>query len=176
MRRFCYDTEGSVSFVTQSAGPDVGPIGQVREGMTVVDAENAELGSVELVKMGDPEAVTPEAEGQRPAVTGAESIPGGADIPPGVPGVGAAGSMPAGAGGLGLGLPAGSAVVAGGVDGSEPDVGPELAERLLRSGYIKINSKGWFHRDVYADAGQIDRVIDETVCLSTTKADLAAER
>jgi hypothetical protein len=33
-------------------------IEQVREGMTVVDATGEELGTVELVRMGDPQAVT----------------------------------------------------------------------------------------------------------------------
>ena len=39
------------------------PIAQVFRGMTVVDSTGAEIGKVELVKMGDPEAVT--TEGQR---------------------------------------------------------------------------------------------------------------
>jgi hypothetical protein len=39
------------------------PIAQVAHGMTVVDSAGAEIGKVELVKMGDPESVT--TEGQR---------------------------------------------------------------------------------------------------------------
>lgn len=35
--------------------PDEGPLAQVREGMRVVDAEGAELGTVSRVQMGDPE-------------------------------------------------------------------------------------------------------------------------
>jgi hypothetical protein len=39
--------------------PDkAGPIAKVVNGMTVVDRAGAEIGKVELVKMGDPEAVT----------------------------------------------------------------------------------------------------------------------
>jgi hypothetical protein len=37
---------------------DVGPIGQVREGMQVVDSAGADVGMVERVKMGDPGAIT----------------------------------------------------------------------------------------------------------------------
>jgi hypothetical protein len=39
------------------------PIAQVFRGMTVVDNAGAEVGKVELVKMGDPEAIT--TQGQR---------------------------------------------------------------------------------------------------------------
>lgn len=38
------------------------PIAQVANGMTVVDSTGAEIGKVELVKMGDPEAVTPAGQ------------------------------------------------------------------------------------------------------------------
>lgn len=44
--------------------PDqTGPIAEVALGMTVVDSAGAEVGKVELLKMGDPEAVT--TAGQR---------------------------------------------------------------------------------------------------------------
>ncbi|PZF81655.1 hypothetical protein [Jiangella anatolica] len=43
-------------------------LGEVREGMTVVDALGEELGTVAEVKLGDPEAVT--TAGQEPAVGG----------------------------------------------------------------------------------------------------------
>lgn len=39
-------------------GTSVGPIEQVREGMVVRDSNGTELGHVELVRMGDPDAVT----------------------------------------------------------------------------------------------------------------------
>jgi hypothetical protein len=41
------------------------PIAQVVNGMTVVDRTGEEIGTVELVKMGDPESIT--TEGQQPA-------------------------------------------------------------------------------------------------------------
>jgi hypothetical protein len=40
-----------------------GPIAEVVRGMTVVDNAGAQVGKVELVKMGDPESIT--TEGQR---------------------------------------------------------------------------------------------------------------
>jgi hypothetical protein len=39
-----------------------GPIADVAPGMTVVDSNGAEVGKVEKVKMGDPEAVTTEGQ------------------------------------------------------------------------------------------------------------------
>jgi hypothetical protein len=43
-------------------GSGIGPIRYVREGMKVVDASGKEIGKVEFVKMGDPEAVTTQGE------------------------------------------------------------------------------------------------------------------
>lgn len=43
-----------------------GPIGEVREGMRVVDSAERNVGTVELVKMGDAEAATAQGQpGQR---------------------------------------------------------------------------------------------------------------
>jgi hypothetical protein len=43
---------------------------------------------------------------------------------------------------------------------------------LLRSGYVKIDSKGFFHRDRYAGAEQLDRVEGNTLHLAATRHDL----
>lgn len=45
--------------------PDPGPISAVREGMRVVDARGEEVGTVDAVRMGDPEAVTDAGESPR---------------------------------------------------------------------------------------------------------------
>lgn len=45
--------------------PDEGPIMNVREGMQVIDSAEQEVGTVELVKMGDAEAVTPQGQSTR---------------------------------------------------------------------------------------------------------------
>lgn len=42
--------------------PDLGPIEWVREGMTVVDATGEHVGTVEFVRMGDPQATTVGAD------------------------------------------------------------------------------------------------------------------
>ena len=47
----------------------------------------------------------------------------------------------------------------------ELDVPRELAERMLRIGYIKVEGTG-LHRDIYADADRIDRVEGDTVYLT----------
>lgn len=59
--------------------------------------------------------------------------------------------------------------------GSEPDVPPTRAEQLLREGYIKIDARGVFARDLYADAGQISNVDAEGVHLSVPRAALTRE-
>ncbi|WP_447001880.1 hypothetical protein ACRAKI_19175 [Saccharothrix isguenensis] len=53
--------------------------------------------------------------------------------------------------------------------GSEPDVPAQLAERLLRTGYVKIDAKGFFATDLYADADQVDRVEADTVRLGVPR-------
>jgi hypothetical protein len=54
-------------------GSPLGPIAQVSEGMTVLDTDDTEIGKVEFVRMGDPEAVTTvgeETPGGEPHVVG----------------------------------------------------------------------------------------------------------
>jgi hypothetical protein len=89
----------------------VGPIEKVFEGMRVVDANGKEIGKVDFVKMGDPDAVTTRGQDE----------------------------------------------------GARPNVPPPFADRLLRIGYIKVDRKGLFARDVYAAASEIDRVEDDPV-------------
>jgi hypothetical protein len=126
--------------MTTSVPEHQGPaIAQVTEGMQVVDSAGAEVGTVELVKMGDPEAVT--TAGQR---TGR-----GRDLVD---------------------------AVARDLAGVEPDVPPTVAARLLRTGYIKIDGKGLFHRDRYAAADEIAGVTADVVTLTTTRDNLAAEQ
>ncbi len=102
----------------------IGPIEQVFEGMRVVDADRNKVGTVELVKMGDPEAVTTQGQDT-------------------------------------------------GLD--EPHLPPPFADRLLRIGFIKVNRKGLFSRDVYVAATEIDRVNDDTVVLAVPQHMLLTE-
>ena len=102
----------------------IGPIEQVHEGMRVVDADGNKVGTVELVKMGDPEAVTTEGQDT-------------------------------------------------GLD--EPNLPPPFADRLLRIGFLKVDRKGLFARDVYVASTEIDRVDNDTVVLSLPQHMLLTE-
>lgn len=112
-------------------------MGQIRGGMRVVDAGGEDVGTVEDIKAGDPEAVS--AQGQA-------------------------------AGGPGLMGDLSAAFV-----GAEPDLPTELAERMLRVGYIKIDGKGLFAKDLYAAADRIDRVEGNTVHLGVSRDQLVPE-
>lgn len=69
------------------SGTDKGPIELVRKGMRVIDAAGEEIGKVEFIKMGDPEARTVGADQERDggfiqdiaAAFGYDSEP---DVPP----------------------------------------------------------------------------------------------
>ena len=101
---------------------------QVRTGMRVVDSSGDEVGTVEDLKMGDPEAATAAGQGSgEPGVAGDELL------------------------GVGGGLP------------------PERAERLLRTGYLKVDSKGLFTGDTYVPADRVARVEGDTVHLNVPK-------
>jgi hypothetical protein len=54
----------------------------------------------------------------------------------------------------------------------EPDVPEGLAERLARTGFVKIDGKGLFARDFYASADEVADVMDDTVQLTTTRDQL----
>jgi hypothetical protein len=120
-----------------AAGPG-GGISEVMEGMRVVDAAGEDLGKVEHVRIGDPEAVTV-----------------GADMP------------------REGGIIADIAEVFG-AEG-EPDVPEPLRSRFLRSGYIKIDGKGWIDTDRYVAAEHIAGVTGETVTLTLLKDQILAE-
>lgn len=83
--------------------PQPEPIIHVQEGMRVVDRAGENVGTVELVKLGDPQAVT--ARGQAP-------------------------------GGGGIVDELKSAFGAG-----EPQVPDELAARLMRLGFVKVDGR-----------------------------------
>jgi hypothetical protein len=48
----------------------------------------------------------------------------------------------------------------------EPDVPADLAARLLRVGYLTVDARGLFARDVYVSADEIARVRDDVVELA----------
>jgi hypothetical protein len=110
-------------------------IAAVQDGMHVVDSTGEEIGTVELVKMGDPDAVT--GQGQSSEESGF------------------------------------AAALSGETD--EPDVPEGLAERLVRSVFVKIDGKGLFARDFYASADEVADVVDDTVTLTTTRDQLISQ-
>lgn len=110
-------------------------INQVREGMRVVDVTGEELGTVEIVQMGDPEAVTVQGDSLHEPGEAIRDF-------------------------FGVG---------------EPDVPEPLRSRLLRSGYVKIDGKGWIDTDRYVTPEVIGGVAGDTVTLSVAKDHLMAE-
>lgn len=58
--------------------------------------------------------------------------------------------------------------------GAEPDVPRQRAEQLLREGFVKIDTKGFLTRDLYAGAGEIHHV-EESVQLSVPRRRLVPE-
>ncbi|MEV0629303.1 hypothetical protein [Nonomuraea wenchangensis] len=113
-------------------------ISQVHTGMKVVDRDGKEVGTVELVKMGDPQAAT--TDGQQP------------------------------------GRSPGFVPVLSDVFGhAEPDLPPALAARLLRTGFVKVDGRGLFARDLYVAPEQVARIEDNVLHLSTDGDSLAKE-
>ena len=146
-------SSGAVADIASATGA----MSQVTEGMRVVDANGDDLGQVDYVKMGDPQAVTTMGEDVGDAGTfGAGGVAGG----------GATG----GSGGAGSGLVGGGFV---GGDGGEPNVDDPLRSQLVRTGFIKVGGSGWFGKDRYVSADAVAGVSGDTVQLNLTKDQLA---
>jgi hypothetical protein len=158
-----------------------------REGMTVRDADGVDIGTVALVRMSDPGVVTGEGQDLGEGAEVSPVPPPGPGIVPGVPpvgfgvgGLGAAGGT-AGMGGMGgMGVPYAATgpfgvLGTGTVGAAEPDVPTEFRDRLIRTGYLKIDSKGLFRRDLYVGADQLHHVQDDTITLTITKDHLIRE-
>lgn len=143
-------------------------IGKVREGMDVRDPNGHKVGTVELIKPGDPDAVT--TQGQEPDSAAAE-----ASAVPAVPPVAPGGGLGTVGGSMGtIGGPAGIFAL-GETGATEPDVPPSFAERLIRTGYLKVSTKGIFKRDVYVPADQISDVDADQVFIDLVSDELIKE-
>jgi hypothetical protein len=57
----------------------------------------------------------------------------------------------------------------------EPRVSAEAAQRLVRTGYVKVKSKGFLSPDRYAAADDIDDVANDTVNLKVPVNELIAK-
>ncbi|MDQ3248187.1 MAG: hypothetical protein M3Q45_03150 [Chloroflexota bacterium] len=117
-------------------------INQIREGMTVYDNQNQNIGSVDEVHFGAASQAQRE-HGTGPATVNEPDLPGEHSF---------------------VGL------LADVFDPSEvPD---ELADKLLRTGYIRIDSAGLFAADRYVMPDQIASVVGDEVHLQVTRDSL----
>ncbi|MET8870248.1 hypothetical protein AB0K18_44910 [Nonomuraea sp. NPDC049421] len=57
----------------------------------------------------------------------------------------------------------------------EPDLPPALAARLVRTGFVKVDAKGLFSRDLYVTPDQVARIDGNVVHLSAGRGALAKE-
>jgi hypothetical protein len=107
--------------------------------MHVVDASGQDIGRVELIRMGDPQAATTE---------GNEEVR--------------------------QGLLERAAEAFGGE--TEPDVPEPLRSRLIRGGYLKLDSPGLLDADRYVPVQYVRDVAGDRVQLSVGRADLVREQ
>jgi len=96
-------------------------IEQVREGMKVIDVNGDDIGKVAGMKMGDPDAATVSTAEETPEDTLVDR-----------PLVAA----PA--------VNSGTGVLAAPIVPAAVDDGETIDENLLRTGYIRVDAKGWF--------------------------------
>lgn len=140
-------------------------IGKVREGMDVRDPTGHKVGTVELIKAGDPDAMTTQGQESDPAAAETSAVPVVAPVAP---------TGPLGTAGGPVGAPAGIFALGQG-GASEPDVPPSFAERLIRTGFLKVSTKGIFKRDVYVPADQISDVDADQVFIDLKSDELIKE-
>lgn len=116
--------------------------GNIETGMKVVDSTGDEIGTVEAFKAGDDDPATPEVE-----ATGVNPMDadGGRET---VVDVLARAFAP------------------------EDKVPAEIQEKLLREGFVRIDSSGLFASDRYVTTSQISGVRDGKLILSVPKSDL----
>lgn len=108
---------------------------RIEEGMRVYDSRGEEIGSVELVYLGDASNEAIEQRGQA-AVSPDINLGGDRSIVDNIAGVFAPDELPL-----------------------------ELAERLLRDGYVRLDSEGLLAADRYIMPDQISSVSDNSVRL-----------
>lgn len=117
-------------------GGEQGPIAAVREGMSVVDAAGQDVGKVEEVRFGNPEAASDQGQDRD-------------------------------SGGLMEGI-------ANVFTDTDPDVHPQLAARLARVGFVRIDP-GLGRKDTFAAADDIERVDGDTVHLRVPESQLGGD-
>lgn len=131
---------------------DSEPISRVVRGMAVVDCTGVEVGKVESVTMGDPEAADTQGLDTGTGAGGGAVISQSA-----IESLGVVGAL------------------ADSVFGSEPDVPGPMAARLIRLGYVKVDARGLLEADRYVASDEVAEVVDDTVVLTVPKDRLTAE-
>jgi hypothetical protein len=116
----------------------------VKEGMRVHDVNDQDVGKVRFVKMGDESPRTPGAE--TATISGAERIRDESLV---------------------------EEVAETIVPNDAEDLPVEMRERLIREGYIRIDT-GFLRADRFVTPSQIASVADDMVMLSITKDTLMA--
>jgi hypothetical protein len=175
------------SEATDPMATGMGLLAQVREGMAVRDAGGERIGTVREVHLGsggDPDDARRQA---REAIAEVHEAMREPDRPLGVGDIEAVGvGGLSGDGGRPIGPLTGDAaadpdlpgrrVVEGTLGAQLPDdeIADEGRDRMLRQGYIRIDSAGLFAADRYATADQIARVDDQDVQLGVPRDALMA--
>jgi len=120
------------------------PLERVREGMTVLDAAGARLGTVRRVQMGDPQAVTTQGNEPVAGTAGAVTAPSGAT---------------AGESGVAIGAPFAAS------DAGELDVPAPLRRQLQRTGFIEVDGPDLSAADRYVPGDRVADVAGDMVHL-----------
>jgi hypothetical protein len=115
------------------------PLDRVQPGMHVVDAAGKDVGTVEDIRMGDPEAATTEGSEPRRGDTPMRLV-----------------------------------AEAFGRE-AEPDVPEPLRSRLIRNGYLKLDSSNLLEADRYVPAKYVRGVERDRVQLSVARDALIRE-
>jgi len=130
------------------------PIERVVEGMRVFDVDGREIGVVEYVKFGDPEAITTQGNESENGI-GFAAVPWRMNT---------GDTSPTN---RGFGLPI--------VGGGEPDVEDPLRSQLLREGFVKIDGTDLFDTDRYVRADQILDVSGDSVRIALREREVPKE-
>jgi hypothetical protein len=110
---------------------------KIQPGMHVIDATGEDIGKVDAIRMGDPEAVTTAGEEPRPTLLNEVAASLGSH--------------------------------------TEPDVPEPLRSRLVREGYLKLDSARLLEADRYVPADYVSGVSDDRVQLSVRREELIRE-
>jgi len=117
---------------------------RIKEGMTVYNINNDKIGTVDYVKFSDEDSNHPGAETASPSDEPYENNIGVIK----------------------------AVATAGSVIDENDNIPQVLRARLNHSGYIRVNSSGFFESDYYVSLEKVTSIAGENVHVETTKEDL----